>query len=226
MTRASISSEFSKCYCKYKGRSLHVLFCIKPNITCPTDSRSVLLQVKIGLRGKKKPIKFLILTLRVFSPLDAKWNAHFLKEQQKVTGFPPDIVINIVMLPCERASCTLLKTRKSYVPLFLRQMYKWYLGLRCMQSFEIWFVPWSCCPFCTVAVGGTVVLMSPLVTACISGMLCNTTWLIVDSQNFPWSPQAPFLLFSLPTYYWTSNETGVPGAQGGITAPNCIVQAE
>lgn len=104
-------------------------------------------------------------------------------------------------------------------------MYKWYLGLRCMQSFEIWFVPWSCCPFCMVAVGGTVMLMSPLVTACISGMLCNTTWLIVDSQNFPWSPQAPFLLFSLPTYYWTSNETGVPGAHGGITAPNCIVQA-
>lgn len=66
MTRASISAEISKYYCKYEGRSVRGLFCIKLNITCPTDSRSLLLANNLWGEGKEKLIKFSVLTLRGF----------------------------------------------------------------------------------------------------------------------------------------------------------------
>jgi len=58
VTRASISAEVSECYRKYKGRSVHALFCMNPNIAYPTDSRSLLLTKNLQGEGKEKPIKF------------------------------------------------------------------------------------------------------------------------------------------------------------------------
>lgn len=107
------------------------------------------------------------------------------------------VFTGMVTVSCShvKGHCVPTKDQEGLCPLalFLRQMYKWYLGLRCAQSFEIWFVPWSCCLSCRAAVGGTIMVMPPLVTACISGMFCNPTWLIVDSQNFPGPFSSPWL---------------------------------
>lgn len=188
VTRASISAEVSECYCKYKGRSLHALFRIKPKITCLIDSRSLLQGKKSLGQEEREAHKVLSLQIKWVLPFYTKGNGYIWKEHKKIPTFHwRSYMWKGTMYPT--------KDQEGLCPLalFLRQMFKWYLGLRCVQSFEIWFVPWSCCLLCRVAVGGTMVLMSPLVAACISGMLCNTTWLIVDRQNFPGSFSSPWL---------------------------------
>lgn len=46
----------------------------------------------------------------------SKGNWRYLKGIQENPDFSPDIALHVIMFPCERTSCTLLKTRKGYVP--------------------------------------------------------------------------------------------------------------
>ena len=59
--------------------------------------------------------KILSLHFKEVLPLYAKGTAHILKAHKKIPTFPLT-VIHVTVLLCERASCTLLKTRKGYVP--------------------------------------------------------------------------------------------------------------